>query len=152
MANGAIGPFRGNPDDSSVIALETQSKDTVQRYYARVWNGRDLSAIDDLVTDDFVIHRDNQVRHGKAGLKAQVTETIANFLDLHVDLEEIVALRETVAVRLSVWHRTNVTNQWVRLKGVDLSIVKDGRIVETSVRYGASEIVPTDEAIRLLPV
>jgi len=151
MANGAIGPFRGDPDDSNVIAQESESKDTVRRYYARVWNGRDVSAIDDLVADDFVIHRDNQVRRGKVGLKAQVTETIANFLELRVDLEEMVALRETVAVRLNVWHKTNVTGEWVRLKGVDVSIVKDGRIAETSVRYGASEIVPADEAIKLLP-
>ncbi|HWN55381.1 MAG TPA: nuclear transport factor 2 family protein [Methylomirabilota bacterium] len=151
MANGAIGPFRGKAEDSNVISQENQSKDTVRRYYARVWNGRDVSAIDDLVTDDFVIHRDNQVRHGKVGLKAQVTETIANFLELRVDLEEMVALRETVAVRLNVWHKTNVTGEWVRLKGVDVSIVKDGRIAETSVRYGASEIVPADEAIKLLP-
>ena len=151
MANGAIGPFRGKAEDSNVISQENQSKDTVRRYYARVWNGRDVSAIDDLVTDDFVIHRDNQVRRGKVGLKAQVTETIANFLELRVDLEEMVALRETVAVRLNVWHKTNVTGEWVRLKGVDVSIVKDGRIAETSVRYGASEIVPADEAIKLLP-
>jgi len=61
-------------------------------------------------------------------------------------------LRETVAIRLNVWHKTNITADWVRLKGVDVSIVKDGRIVETSVTYGAPEIVPTDEAIKLLPV
>jgi ketosteroid isomerase-like protein len=152
MANGAIGPFRGDPEDSSVTALEDKSKDTVRRYYARVWNGRQVDAIDDLVADDFVIHRDNQVRRGRAGLKAQVTETIANFLELRVDLEEMVALRETVAVRLNVWHKTALTGEWVRLKGVDVSTVKDGRIVETSVKYGASEIIPTDEAIKLLPV
>jgi len=152
MANGAIGPFRGDPDDSNVIAQEDQSKDTMRRYYSRVWNGRDLNAIDDLVADDFVIHRDNQMRKGKAGLKAQVTETMANFLNLRVDLEEMVAMRETVAVRLNVWHKTNLTGEWVRLKGVDVSTVKDGRIVETSVKYGASEIVPTDEALKLLPV
>jgi len=152
MANGAIGPFRGDPESNDVIDQETKSKDTVRRYYARVWNGRDLNAIDDLVADDFVIHRDNQIRRGKVGLKAQVTETIANFVELRVDLEEMVALRETVAIRLNVWHKTNITADWVRLKGVDVSIVKDGRIVETSVTYGAPEIVPTDEAIKLLPV
>ena len=151
MANGGIGPFRGDPEENSVISQEDQTKDTMRRYYARVWNGRDLAAIDDLVVDDFVFHRDNQVRRGKAGLKAQVTETIANFIDVRVDLEEMVALRETVAVRLNVWHKMAITGQWVRRKGVDISIVKDGRIVETSVRYGASEIVPADEAIRLQP-
>ena len=150
MANGAIGPFRGDPEDSSVIARENQSKDTMRRYYARVWNGRDVNAIDDLVADNFVIHRDGQVRRGKDALKAQVTETIANFLELRVDLEEMVALRDTVAVRLNVWHQ-NVTGEWVRLKGVDISTVTDGLIVETSVRYGASENVPTDEAIKYLP-
>ena len=150
MANGAIGPFRGDPEDGNVIAQENRSKDTMRRYYARVWNGRDVNAIDDLVADKFVSHRDNQVRRGKQALKAQVTETIANFLELRVHLEEMVALRDTVAVRLNVWHQT-VRGEWVRFKGVDISTVTDGLIVETSVRYGASEIVPADEAIKLLP-
>lgn len=151
MANGAIGPFRGDPADETAIAQENQSKDTLRRYYARVWNGRDVDAIDDLVADDFVIHRDNQVRKTREGLKSQVTETLANFLELRVHLEEMVALRETVAIRLNVWYRTAVPGDWVRMKGVDVSTVKDGRITETAVRYGAPEVVPPDEAFKLLP-
>jgi ketosteroid isomerase-like protein len=152
MANGAIGPFRGDPEDGKLIAQGKHSMDTVRRYYARVWNGRDIDAIDDLVADDFVIHRDNQVRKGKPALKAQVIETIANFFELRVDLEEMVAVGETVAVRLNVWHRkTETSEEWVRFKGVDITTVKDGRIVETSVKYGASELISAEEALTLLP-
>jgi ketosteroid isomerase-like protein len=152
MANGAIGPFRGDPEKGNFIAQGKQSMDTVRRYYARVWNGRDVNAIDELVADDFVIHRDHQVRHGKPALKAQVIETLANFFELRVDLEEMVAVRETVAVRLNVWHKkTETGEEWVRFKGVDITTVKEGRIVETSVKYGASELVSADEALKLLP-
>ena len=151
MANGAIGPFRGDPDDATFIAQEERSKDTVRRYYARVWNGADLDAVDDLVADEFVIHRDQQVRKGKTALKAQVRETLANFLDLRVDLEEMVALRGTVAVRLNVWNKL-VSGDWVRRKGLDISTVTDGLITETSVKYSAPEVIPADEAVRLLPV
>jgi ketosteroid isomerase-like protein len=150
MANGAIGPFRGDPDDSEALALEERNKDTVRRYYARVWNGRDLHAIDDLVAENFVIHRDQRVRKGRNALKMQVTETIANFLDLSVQLEEMVALRNEVAVRLNVWHK-NVAGQWVRVKGVDLSRVVNGQIVETSVKYQPPELISAEDAARLLP-
>ena len=154
MANGAIGPFRGDPADEAAIAQENQSKDTLRRYYARVWNGRDVDAIDDLVADDFVIHRDNQVRKTKEGLKQQVTETLGNFFELRVHLEEMVALRDVVAIRLNVWYRTSASGtpgDWVRMKGVDVSTVRDGRITETAVRYSAPEIIPPDEAFKLLP-
>jgi hypothetical protein len=150
MANGAIGVFRGDPDDSNTLAQEDASKDTIRRYYARVWNGRDVEAIEDLVTDGFSIHRDGKVLSGKAALKAQVTAAIANFLDLRVHLEEMVALRDVVAVRLNVWHK-QVTGDWVRIKGVDISTVHDGRVAESAVRYGPAEAIPADEAIKLLP-
>jgi len=150
MANGAIGPFRGDPDDAALIEVEERSKDTIRRYYARVWNGGDVNAIDDLVTDDFVIHRDQQVRKGKDALKAQVRETIANFLELRVDLESMVALRGTVAVRLNVWNKL-VTGEWIRRRGLDISSVTDGLICETSVKYGEPEIISGTEALRFLP-
>jgi len=73
-----------------------------------------------------------------------------NFLELRVHLEGIVAMRETVAIRLNVWHKTT-RGEWVRFKGVDVSTVRDGQIIETSVSYGEREIIPADEATRLMP-
>jgi hypothetical protein len=149
MANGAIAPFRGEPEDASVIAAERQGMETMKRYYQRVWNDNNLDAINTLVNSDFTIHRDGRVLHGRQALKDHVMETKINFLKLRVQLEGIVAMRETVAIRLDVWHQT-VRGEWVRFKGVDISTVRGGQITETSVSYGPSEIVPTDEAVRLI--
>jgi nuclear transport factor 2 (NTF2) superfamily protein len=122
----------------------------MQRYYQRVWNDNDLDAIDTLVAQDFKIHRDGNVLKGRQALKDHVTETMINFLKLRVHLEGIVAMRETVAIRLNVWHQT-VRGEWVRFKGVDVSTVnRDGQITETAVSYTPSEVIPTDEAVRLM--
>jgi hypothetical protein len=150
MANGAIAPFRGVPEESRVTTLESQGVQTMQRYYQRVWNESNLDAIDDLVAPNFMIHRDGNVLQGRQALKDHVTETMINFLKLRVHLEGIVAMRETVAIRLNVWHQT-IRGDWVRFKGVDVSTVRDGQITETSVSYTPSEVVPTDEAMRLMP-
>ena len=123
--------------------------ETMRRYYQRVWNKQEVDAIDDLVADNFKIHRDGQVLVGKEALKNHVRETLINFLDLRVHLEGIVAMGETVAIRLNVWHQT-ARGEWVRFKGVDLSTIRNGRVTETSVSY-EREIVPTDEAKRLMP-
>jgi hypothetical protein len=155
MANGAIGPFRGDPDDPDSLRHEENAMNTVRQYYERVWNQGDLDAIDDLVATEFIIHRNKEVRRGRAGLKAQVTEAIANFLDLRIHLEEIVALRANpawsasdrsiVAVNLHIWHKT-IAGEWIRRKTLDISIVGGGVIVESSVKYGNPEIVPDTEA------
>jgi ketosteroid isomerase-like protein len=151
MANGAIGPFRGVPDASGVSA-ESRSTETMKQYYHRVWNKHEFDAIDDLVAENFKIHRDGLVLSGRKALKATVRETQANFLDLKVDLEGIVALGDTVAIRLNVWHRDSTNDQkWLRFKGVDISTVKNGHIVETSVSYGPSESFHAAEAHKLMP-
>jgi SnoaL-like protein len=162
MANGAIGPFRGDPDDSDSLRIEQDAMNTVRQYYERVWNQGDLLAIDDLVAEEFVVHRNGEVRRGRAALKAQVTEAIANFLELRVHLEEIVALRDsaaassapastrtTVAVSLHIWHKT-IAGDWIRRETLDISIVDADLIVESAVKYGAPEPVTADEADREL--
>jgi SnoaL-like domain len=149
MANGAIAPFRGVAEDASITKGERQSMETMQTYYQRVWNDNNLDAIDDLVAQDFKIRRDGKVLQGRQALKDHVTETMINFLKLRVHLEGIVAMRDTVAIRLNVWHQT-VRGEWVRFKGVDVSTVTGGQIIETAVSYGPFEIVPTDEATRLM--
>ena len=155
MANGAIGPFRGDPDLPGNLRDEENAMNTVRRYYERVWNQGDLDAMDSLVAENFTIHRNGEIRHGRAGLKAQVTEAIANFLDLRIQLEEMVALRANrdgsksdrsiVAVNLHIWHKT-IAGEWIRRKTLDISIVEGGKIVESSVKYGDPEIVPATEA------
>lgn len=154
MGNGSIGPFRGDPDDPEVLKQEARNEDTIRRYYKRVYNGQDVDAIDDLVTETFKIHRNREVRKTRASLKAMVKETLANFFDLRVELEDIVAMRGDVAVRLNVWHKPRVgphADKWMRIRGVQLAKVRDGRITETSVSYLAQEEVPADEVERHLP-
>jgi ketosteroid isomerase-like protein len=121
----------------------------MQRYYQRVWNDHDVDAIDGLVAKDFMIHRDKLVLQGRDALKAHVKETMINFIDLRVHLEGIVAMRETVAIRLNVWHQT-ARGEQVRYRGVDVSTVRDGLITETSVSYTPAEIVPADDAKKLM--
>ena len=150
MANGAIAPIRGVPEEAGVSKMERENMETMRRYYERVWNKQDVDAIDNLVASDFVIHRDEQVLRGRDALKNHVRETMINFLDLRVHLEGIVAMRETVAIRLNVWHKT-ARGESVRFKGVDVSTIRNGQITETAVSYGDREIIQADEATRLMP-
>jgi len=150
MANGAIAPIRGLPEDNRVSKMQLENMETIRRYYDQVWNHQKIDAIDNLMAPNFIIHRDEQVLSGRDALKNHVRETMINFLELRVHLEGIVAMRETVAIRLNVWHKTT-RGEWVRFKGVDVSTVRDGQIIETSVSYGEREIIPADEATRLMP-
>jgi ketosteroid isomerase-like protein len=152
MANGAVGPFRGDPDDPETLKEEARNKETIRRYYKRVWNQQDdtnaINAIDELVTENFVIHRAGKVSRGRAKLKAQVTETRANFFDLRVVVEDAAAMQGTVAIRLSVFHKPRAgkhKGHWMRIRGVDISRVRDDRIAETSVSYRPQERVPKAE-------
>jgi hypothetical protein len=152
MGNGAIGPFRGDPDDPTALDQEEKNRLTVKRYYERVWEQDDVDAIDDLVTNTFALHREGKVLRGKAALKAQVNESKLKFFDLRVQVEDIVALRGEVACRLNVWRRTQLdAGDWKRTRGLDLSRVEAGRITASAVTYQPEETVPPGEAIPPAP-
>jgi steroid delta-isomerase-like uncharacterized protein len=71
-----------------------ENKDLVRRFYAEVINGRDVGAIDRLLSEDFV---HNGEKRGREGQKPVVQMFLDGFPDLHDDIELILAEGDLVA-------------------------------------------------------
>jgi predicted ester cyclase len=71
-----------------------QNRELVRRFYGEVINGRDLDAIDRILSPDFT---HNGEERGREGQKAAVRDFLAGFSDLHNQIEIILGEGDLVA-------------------------------------------------------
>jgi steroid delta-isomerase-like uncharacterized protein len=79
------------------------NKGLVRRFYSEVINGRDLDAIDRLLTEDFT--HDGE-RRGRSGQKPAVAAFLDGFSDLEHRIDQILAEGDLVAAR-QTWSGTH---------------------------------------------
>lgn len=71
-----------------------ENKDLVRRFYAEAINGRDLDAVDRLLSEDF---RHDDEKRGRAGQRAAVAAFLDGFSDLRNEILLILAEDDLVA-------------------------------------------------------
>jgi predicted ester cyclase len=83
------------------------NKELVRRHFDDIWNRRDLDAVDELMARDYLEHAIapfGQAEPGRVDGPAAIRQTaqwlLAQFPDLHMRIEAIVAEGDTVAVRV----------------------------------------------------
>ena len=110
------------------------NKDLVRRFYAEVMNGRDLDAIDRLLTEGFV--HDGEAR-GRDGQKQAVRAFLNGFSDLHDEIELILAEGDLVSAH-QAWTGTHdgdfmgiaATGRKVKFTSTAILRIEDGMIAE----------------------
>lgn len=80
-----------------------ENKELVRTFYAEVINGRDVDAIDRLLSEDFT---HNGERRGRDGQKQAVEVFLAGLSDLHNEIELILAEGDLVAAH-QTWTGTH---------------------------------------------
>ena len=115
-----------------------RSEALVRQFYDRAWNAEDLTAYDDLVTDDFVDHQAMPgLPPGREGFRQLAVLFQTAFPDLKVQVEDVVAEGDLVAAR---WISTGThqaplfgipaTGRPVRVTAMVVYRVEDGRLAE----------------------
>lgn len=112
------------------------NKDVVRRFYAEVINGRDVDAIDHLLTEDFT--HDGEAR-GRDGQKDAVRVFLAGFSDLHDEILVMVGEGDLVAAH-QVWTGTHdgpfagvpATGRSVRFTSTAVLEIRDGQIASAT--------------------
>jgi ketosteroid isomerase-like protein len=87
--------------------MSEANKELVRRHFEEIWNGRDLAVADELMAEDYLEHavapfgpaEPGRV-NGPAGMRQTAGWLLAQFPDLHMTIEAIVAEGDTVAVRV----------------------------------------------------
>jgi steroid delta-isomerase-like uncharacterized protein len=117
--------------------MSEQNKMLVRRAYEEVYNQGKLEVIDELVTDDFVVHVGAEDLHGPVALKEYVTMLRGGFPDLHLTIDMQVADGDIVVTRWTgrgthtgTFQGIPPTGRQGSMTGIDIDRIRDGRTVE----------------------
>ena len=122
--------------DTAEPTLE-KNKTLVREFVERIFIKKDLDAIDELVTDDFVDHVPLDSPGGPVGFRASMEKLFASFPDLTTKIDDIVGEGNRLVVRVSVagtqrgeFERIPPTNKRIEVFGLEVLEVRDGKIAE----------------------
>jgi steroid delta-isomerase-like uncharacterized protein len=109
-----------------------------ERFYEEVFRRRNVNAIDDLLTDDFVEHTPAPGQDtGRQGAKDFIGAMLQAFPDLDFQIEEQIAQGDTVATvsRMQGTHREDfmgipATGKKVSVEVMDMGRVREGQFCD----------------------
>ena|SRR5258708_919778 len=120
--------------------MSEANKALARRWFQEVWNDGNEATIDELANDDTVAHglaESDIDTIGMAEFKVFHRQMLNNIGGLHIELEDVIAEGDQVAVRLLL---TGVhagggmgvaaTGNRIRIAGIVTMRIKDGQIVE----------------------
>ena len=136
--------------------MSEQNKTLARRFYDEVINKKNLGAIDELGSPDF-IDRSNKPGQasGLKGAKENTAMFLNAFPDMKMNVEELVAEGDIVVARVSGTgtHRgdffgTPATGKRVSFHGIDMMRYKNGKVVEVW-HYGDDAEVMAQLGVKL---
>ncbi|BDI30782.1 hypothetical protein CCAX7_28330 [Capsulimonas corticalis] len=122
------------------MALE-QNKQIIQRFMDEVLNDKNLSAMDEIVAEDFIEHVPFPGQGpGREGLRHTIAGLISAFPDMKWTTDERVAEGDTVVTRFT-WTGTHngdflgmpATGKSIEVWGVVIDVVRDGLFAESRI-------------------
>ncbi len=88
------------------MALDA-AKARVRLYFERLLNQKDLSVCDEMLAPDFIDHdAPPDTPPGSASTKTFVAQMLAEYPDLHLEVETVIAEGDEVALA-AIWHGTH---------------------------------------------
>jgi predicted ester cyclase len=128
--------------------------DTFKRAIDAGWNHGDLDAIDELFAPDFVEHQAG-IGPGREGVKGSIRALHTAFPDLHLAVEDSIALGDMVWLRLHAtgthegpFMGTPASGRPIDITVIDVARVVDGRLVE---HWGVADRLSVAQQIGLVP-
>lgn len=113
-----------------------ENKAVVRRFIEEVFGG-DFGAVDELVGEDFTPHSWGPIAPGREALKEAMTRVSAGLSDGHMEIEDMIAEGDRVAVRLTSTATHTGTFMGLPPSGRTYSVpeihifrVRDGKVVE----------------------
>lgn len=122
-----------------------RNKDLVRRFYEEIFNKGNLAGLGEFVSTDFVDHNPEPgQRPGLEGLKEAFTVFFGAFGGFHVDVEDMIAEDDKVAVRLTMQatHKGDfaglaATGKRVSVTLIDILRIANGKMAE---RWGLYDL------------
>ncbi len=117
--------------------VEEQNKEIAYRFIEEVWNQGKLDALDDIVSNDIVIHVAGRDIKGIENFKKFILGYRNAFPDIKFTIEEQIAQGDKVVERYTIrsTHQGELqgippTGKQVKIASIDITRFLDGKIVE----------------------
>jgi steroid delta-isomerase-like uncharacterized protein len=127
---------------------------TFRRAIEEGWNRGNLAAIDELFAPDFVEHQQG-IAPGRDGVKGSIQVLRAAFPDLHLQVEDAIADRDRVWLRLQAtgthegpFMGVPATGRTIEITVIDIVRIVDGRLVE---HWGVADRLSVAQLLGLVP-
>ena len=114
-----------------------ETKAIVERFWEELWNKKNLKIVDELLSDNAVIHNFGAVVEGREAWRQSITPFFTAFPDLKFTVELTIIEGDRMAVR---WAATGThtgdfrgiapTCKQINIAGVAIYRVAEGKIVE----------------------
>jgi steroid delta-isomerase-like uncharacterized protein len=126
--------------------MSEENKALARRVVEEVWNRGDVAVVDETFAADYIEHNPRPGQDvGLDGYKAGVTMMRSAFPDLRLDLQDVIAEGDRVALRYTL-HGTHqgelmglpASGNSVASDGMVFARVQDGRVVE---RWGVQDML-----------
>ena len=134
-----------------------ENKVLIRRFYEEVFNTKNLNALDEFCSSDFVDYNPAQGQApGREGVKQIFAAYTAAFPDLTATVEDQIAEGDKVVVRMSVrgTHRGELmgiapTEKQITVSGIDIFRIVSGKVVE---RWGNTDELGMMQQLGVIPV
>lgn len=106
-----------------------ENKGLIHQVIEEIINQGNLNAIDDVFAPDFVERSTPDQPPGPDGVKAYVSQVRANFPDLRVSIDDLIAEGDKVVIR-TTWRGTRPSGQQSARTMIQIFRITDGKFVE----------------------
>jgi steroid delta-isomerase-like uncharacterized protein len=114
-----------------------ENKALVRRLLERAYNAKDLTVVDELISQDYVGSFNGHERRGPAGVREHFSGDHAGWPDSHLSIEDQIAAADRVVTRW-MWTGTHTgptglgpaTGKYSTCAGMTISRIAVGKIVE----------------------
>ncbi len=129
--------------------LHVDSPESVAReWFHRIFNLRDLKAIEDLVSPNVRLIAEGQELTGKEQVRTRIEAILNGFDPLTHTVEDIVADGEklviywsVVAVHSGVFFGINATKRRIFIRGSTMAVIREGVFIEARDHWDAKELL-----------
>lgn len=134
--------------DEAADARGEHIRQRTRQWFERVFNQRDLSAIEEFMHPDVVLIAEGETRQGHRTI-AQRARTLLNAFDpLRIQIERLIVQGDS-SITYWIVEKKHVgeflgiapTDRWVKLRGNSLAVFRDGLIIEARDHWDVQDLV-----------
>ena len=109
---------------------EERNKSLIRRMIDEGYNNRNSDIADEIASPDFIGHENGQTTKSSYVIKQRILETMNNFSDYKLTIEDIFAEGDKVAVRWVFQGKHRASGKNIKIHGISIDRFDKGKLVE----------------------